>query len=139
MRGAAWVATLAAADLPAGAQVVRWDGSKRVGRLLDGAYTAEVDVTDAVGPSSFTQPFTSDVRPPVAVILPGKPLRVRVSEPCLLTVRVDGRSIRVAARAAGIVRIPGAGAARHVRVVAWDAAGNVSRPVVRPGAVVPGQ
>jgi hypothetical protein len=31
----------------------------------------------------------------------------------------------------GVVRIPWAGPASRVRVVAWDAAGNASVPVVR--------
>jgi hypothetical protein len=122
---------------------VRWDGSKRLGRLLDGSYTAEVDVTDAAGESSFAVPFASDTRRPVVTVPPGSPLRVRVSEPALLTLLVGGRPLRRTVTAAGLVRIPGAGAARRVRVVAWDAAGNVSRPVVRPaarpGTVRPGQ
>ena len=65
-------------------------------------------------------------------ILPGKPLRVRVSEPALLTLRVNGHALSVRAAAAGVVRVPWTGPAGRIRVVAWDAAGNVSRPVLRP-------
>ena len=54
-----------------------------------------------------------------------------MSEPAVLTLVIDGRSLRREVSKAGTVRIPGAGAATRVRVVAWDAAGNSSGPVVR--------
>jgi hypothetical protein len=132
LRDGKWVATVFAGDLAAGARVVRWDGAKRQGRLLDGAYTAEVDATDAVGTSSLALPFASDTHAPAVQILAGKPLRVRVSEPALLTLRVNGHALSVRAAAAGVVRVPWTGPVGRVRVVAWDSAGNVSRPVLRP-------
>jgi hypothetical protein len=64
-------------------------------------------------------------------ILRGKPLRVFVSEPALLQLRIDGAGLSVRATRAGVVRVPWTGRAGRVRVVAWDFAGNVSRPVVR--------
>jgi hypothetical protein len=64
-------------------------------------------------------------------ILPGRGLRVEVSEPALLTFVIDGRSLRRQVARAGVVRIPWSGVAASVRVVAWDAAGNMSGPVVR--------
>ena len=139
LRDGKWVATVFTGDLAPGARVVRWDGTKRLGRLLDGAYTAEVDATDAVGTSSLDLPFASDTHAPTVQILPGKPLRVRVSEPALLTLRVNGHALSVRVAAAGVVRVPWTGPAGRIRVVAWDAAGNVSRPVLRPGPVRPGQ
>ena len=131
LRGGTWVATLFAGDLPAGPHVVRWDGSKRVGRLLDGAYTAEVDATDTVTTSAAALPFVADTRAPVVRILPGAPLRISISEPAVLKLRVNGSVQSVSAPHVGVLRIPGAGPAARVRVVAWDAAGNVSRPAVR--------
>ena len=127
----AWVATLFSGELPAGPHAVRWDGSKRVGRLLDGSYTAVVDATDAVTASTVSLPFASDTRGPVVRILPGRPLRVWVSKPATLTLRVDGTALTQIAPAPGVVRVRWQGTASHVRVVAWDSAGNVSRPAAR--------
>ena len=131
LRGGTWVATLFSGDLAAGPHVVRWDGSKRAGRLLDGVYTAEVDATDTVTTSAAALPFTADTHAPVLRILPGAPLRISISEPALLKVRVNGSTRSVSALRAGVVRVPAAGPAARVRVVAWDAAGNVSRPAMR--------
>ena len=125
------MATPFAGDLSAGPHVVRWDGSKRLGRLLDGEYTIEVDATDAITTSVLAFPFTSDTHPPSLRVLRGAPLRVYVSEPALLQLRVNGTSLSVRAAQAGVVRVPWDGPAARVRVVAWDAAGNVSRPAVR--------
>jgi N-acetylmuramoyl-L-alanine amidase len=132
LRDGRWVATPFAGSLVAGPRLVHWDGAKRLGRLRDGAYTAVVEATDTLTTSSSTLPFAADTRAPVVRVLPGRPLRVWVSEPATLTLRVDGRPARVEARRAGAVRVPGDRGASHVRVVAWDAAGNVSIPARRP-------
>jgi hypothetical protein len=131
LRGGTWVATLFFGELAAGQHVVRWDGSKRLGRLLDGVYTVEVDATDAVTTSALALPFASDTHAPVVRILPGRPLRVWLSEPALLKLRVNGSALSVVASRAGVLRVPWDGSAARVRVVAWDAVGNVSRPVLR--------
>ena len=130
-RGKAWVATPFTGQLAAGSRAVRWDGSKRLGKLLDGSYTAVVEATDAVATSSASLTFASDTRAPAVRILKGRPLRVWVSKPATLTLRVDGASLKQFAAGAGVVRIRWSGPASHVRVVAWDDAGNVSRPVSR--------
>ena len=54
-----------------------------------------------------------------------------MSEPSVLTFVIDGQALRREVKRAGVVRIPWAGPATRVRVVAWDAAGNSSGPVVR--------
>jgi hypothetical protein len=132
LRDGKYVTTLLAGDLELGAQRVVWDGTKRIGRLLDGSYEAVVDAIDVVGTTALQLPFGSDTRAPTVRILEGKPLRVWVSEPATLTLRVNGRSLTQRAAAAGEVRIAWRGPAGRVRVVAWDDAGNVSRPSVRP-------
>ncbi len=132
LRGGAWVATPFSGELAAGRRVVRWNGAKRVGKLLDGSYTALVEVTDAVATSAVSLPFASDTHAPVVRILQGRPLRVWVSKPATLTLRVDGTPLEQVVRVPGIVRVRWHGPASHVRVVAWDNAGNVSRPVARP-------
>jgi hypothetical protein len=131
LRDGAWVATLLDAPLEPGSQVVRWDGAKRVGRLLDGRYTAAIEAVANGATSEITVPFASDTHAPVVRILRGRPLRVWVSKPSTLTVRVDGVALKQVVPAAGVIRIRWRGPAAHVRVVAWDAAGNVSRPVTR--------
>jgi hypothetical protein len=76
-------------------------------------------------------PFLSDSTAPRVRILPGTSLKVQLSEPAVLTFVIDGQALRHEARRSGVVRIPWAGPATRVRVVAWDAAGNASGPVVR--------
>jgi len=89
-------------------------------------------VTDAVvGTTSVSVPFTSDTTAPRVRILPGRPLRVEVSEPALLTLRIDGAVRQRDVKRAGVVRITWGRRAARVRVVAQDAAGNSSGPVVR--------
>ena len=130
-RDGRWVATPLAGHFEPGVQRLAWDGMRTVGLLRDGEYRVVVDVTNEVGAISFGVPFVSDTVAPSVRILPGRALRVEVSEPSMLTLVVDGRSLKHEVRKAGIVRIPWSGEARRVRVVAWDAAGNVSAPAVR--------
>ena len=131
LRDGAWVATAFSGAVAAGRRVVYWDGAKRRGRLLDGAYTSVVEATDATGTSSLVLSFASDTRPPAVRILPGKTLRVWVSEPARLAVRVSGHAIAMTAPGGRAIRVPWQGLAGRVRVVAWDKAGNVSRPATR--------
>jgi hypothetical protein len=131
LREGRWVATPVAASYAAGTHRFVWDGRRAAGSLRDGAYEALVQVDDQVTSASFAVPFASDTTAPRVRILPGRPLRVGVSEPSSLTLRIDGAIVRREVRKAGIVRIPWRGAARRVRVVALDAAGNSSGPVVR--------
>jgi hypothetical protein len=108
-----------------------WNGQRVSGLVRDGAYVAVVEATGGVGVTSYGVPFVSDTVAPRIRILPGKRLRVEVSEPSTLTFVIDGQSLRREVRKAGIVGIPWGGPASRVRVVAWDAAGNASGPVVR--------
>jgi N-acetylmuramoyl-L-alanine amidase len=128
LRDGKWVATPFAGSLAAGPRGVVWDGRKRLGRLLDGSYTAIVEATEPLGTSSLSLPFVSDTRAPVVRFLPGRRVRVWVSEPATLVLRIAGRSARVVAARPGPVAIPAVRGTR-VRLVAWDAAGNASRPV----------
>ncbi|MEX2613118.1 MAG: hypothetical protein WD380_06045, partial [Gaiellaceae bacterium] len=97
-----------------------------------GTYSAVVEATDAVvGTTSVAVPFTSDTTAPRVRVFPGRPLRVEVNEPALVTLRIDGAVRRREVKRPGVVRIPWSGRAARVRVVAQDAAGNTSKPVVR--------
>ena len=131
LREGKYVTTLTNAQLGPGVQRLDWDGSKRIGRLLDGSYEAVVEATDTIGLSTLRLPFLSDTRAPVVRILKGRPLRLWVSEAAVLTLRVNGQSLRQEATKSGELRVPWRGPAGRVRAVAWDAAGNVSRPAVR--------
>jgi hypothetical protein len=132
LRDGAWTATPFVGELPPGPQVVTWDGTKRLGRALDGAYAAELTVTDAVGSIVQTIPFAVDSTPPRVAILSTRPLRVQVSEAGAIVVVADGRRQVVPAPAAGAYAVPDAAAPKRVRVIAWDTSGNASRPALYP-------
>ncbi len=129
LRNGKWVATLFKGALEAGPRTVDWDGSKRVGRLLDGDYEAIVDATDPVTTSSIAVPFAADRTQPKVKILQRFPLRLWLSEPARVTLRFGTRSVVRDATAAGVLRVWKVPRTGIVRVVAWDAAGNKSIPV----------
>ena len=131
LRDGTWVATPFAGTLPAGPRGVVWDGSKRLGRLLDGSYTAVVEASEPLGTSLLSLPFVSDTRAPLVQFLSGHRVRVRVSEPATLVLRIGGRPSSLSVARAGIVALP-ATPGQRVRIVAWDAAGNASAPVQTP-------
>jgi hypothetical protein len=126
-----WVASPLTASYPAGTQRFVWDGMRSAGLLRDGEYTAIVEATGEVGAISHGVPFLSDSTAPRVRILPDAGVKVDVSEPAMLTFVIDGRALRYEVKRSGVARIPWAGPVTRVRVVAWDAAGNASGPVVR--------
>jgi hypothetical protein len=132
LRDGRWVATPFAGRLEAGAQRIEWDGTKRIGRLRDGDYEVVVEATDTIGTGVVRLPFVADTRPPAVKIVSTRPLRLWVSEPAKLTLRIDGQPVKRAAQAPGELRVPGYRTAARVRAVAWDAAGNRSIPVRLP-------
>ena len=129
-RDGKWVATLQAGPLEPGIRRVVWDGTKRLGRLRDGAYEAVVEAVDALTTSTLSVPFFSDTRAPRVRIVRRAPLRVWVSEPVRLTIRLGGRSFKRDVLKAGEARIA-APRLGLVRIVGWDAAGNASTAVSR--------
>jgi hypothetical protein len=121
-----WVATpLLQASLLAGEQHLSWDGSRAAGKLLDGEYEAVVEVTDPVGTLAFGVPFAADATAPAVRILPTRQLRLSVSEPAILKLWVNGHALRRDVRRAGVVVIRWPKPVTRVRIVAWDAAGNM--------------
>ncbi len=130
-RDGRWVASPLIGSYPAGPQRFVWDGVRGAGVLRDGEYTAIVEAFGGPGKIAFGVPFVTDTTAPRLRILPNERLRVEVSEPAALTLVIDGQPLKVEATRAGVVRIPWAAPVRRVRVVAWDAAGNVSEPAVR--------
>ena len=128
LKGGKWVATPFAGPLQPGPRKVDWDGAKRVGRLVDGAYEAVVEATDPVATSIVSLPFSADTRQPKLRIVQRSPLRIWVSEPAKLTLRFGARSLVYDAAAAGTALVPKAPRLGIVRAVAWDLAGNRSIP-----------
>jgi hypothetical protein len=126
-----WVASPLVASYPPGTQSFVWDGMRVGGLIRDGQYTAVVEATAGPGAIAFGVPFGADSTVPRVRILAGAPLRVSVSEPSVLTFVIDGQALRREVKRAGVIRIPWSGPATRVRVVAWDAAGNSSGPVLR--------
>jgi hypothetical protein len=126
-----WVATPFAGPLAPGLLKVDWDGTKRLGRLLDGSYEAVIEATDPIATSRLSIPFVADTRKPRMRILQRNPLQVWVSEPAKLTFRFGTRSLVRDIAAPGAARIPNAPRLGLVRAVAWDSAGNKSLPVSR--------
>jgi hypothetical protein len=121
-----WIATVFDGALTVGPQVIPWDGRKRIGRLLDGTYEAELSI------SGFAQriPFRSDSTRPRLRVLRLRPARLWVSEPAEVFLTVDGNRRRVRRERAGGFALPGPRPRRVLRVVARDAAGNTSKPLV---------
>jgi hypothetical protein len=130
-RDGRWVASPSIGTFAPATLDFLWNGQRASGPLRDGEYEAVVEAESSVGTISYAVSFVSDTVAPVVRILPGKGLKVRVSEPAALTFVIDGSSLRRAVRKAGVIHIPWPGPARRVRVVAWDTAGNASTPVLR--------
>ena len=132
VRDGRWVASPQAASYQPGAHTFEWNGVRAAGPLRDGTYTAVVNATDAVvGLVSVEVPFVSDTTAPRVRILPARGIRVEVSEPAVLFLKIDGARRERDVMRAGVVRIPWEGVARRIRVIARDAAGNTSKPVIR--------
>jgi hypothetical protein len=132
LREGRWVASPLFARFEPGAHRFSWNGMRAAGRLRDGSYAAVVEASDAVaGSVSVDVPFASDTVAPQVRFLPSRFIRLEVSEPGRLLLRIDGARVEREVRKAGVVRVRWEGAARKVRVVVEDAAGNRSKPVLR--------
>jgi hypothetical protein len=120
------LASVYSATLPAGAQSVIWTPSG----LKDGKYAAVLTATNELGNVVHTLLFRIDTVPPVLTALSFRKLRFRVSEPATIRLVLNGRLITRSVRA-GVFsyRAP---RVRSVRIVAQDAAGNVSRTLKYP-------
>jgi N-acetylmuramoyl-L-alanine amidase len=121
-----WVATVFAGGLGAGPQILAWDGRKRLGRLLDGSYEAELTSPGDVQRLAFA----SDTRAPALRLLGLRPARLWVNEAADVVLTVDGRRRTVRRDRPGAFAVPGRPPRRVLRAVARDAAGNVGLPLV---------
>jgi hypothetical protein len=115
------LASVYSATLGVGSQTVAWTPNG----LTDGKYAAVLTATNDIGAVVHTLSFRIDTVPPVLRALSFRSLRFRVSEPVTVTLVVNGKTVKRAVRAGVFsyraVRV------KTVRIVARDAAGNVSR------------
>jgi hypothetical protein len=128
LREGKWVATLASGPFEAGPHRLPWGGAKRLGRARDGEYEAVVEATDVFTTTSLRVPFALDTTAPRIRIVQRAPLKVWVSEPVSLSLRLGARSFRRDVLRAGEVRVA-APRLGLIRIVAWDPAGNSSGAV----------
>jgi uncharacterized protein with FMN-binding domain len=121
------LASVYSADLPVGPQTVAWTPAG----LKDGKYAAVLTVTNDIGTVVHTALFRIDTVPPVLRALSFRSLRFRVSEPATVSLTVNGKRVTRVVRAGAFSFRPGS-RVRTVRIVAKDAAGNVSRTLKYP-------
>jgi hypothetical protein len=114
------------ANLAAGAQSVQWLPSG----LKDGKYAAVLTATNELGTVVHTVLFRIDTVAPVLRALSFRGLRFRVSEASKITLVLNGKRVARSVRA-GVFSYR-ASRIRTVRIVAQDAAGNVSRTLRYP-------
>jgi hypothetical protein len=120
------VAPVYSATLPAGAQSVGW---RTVG-TKDGTYAGALTTSGEVGSATRMLLFRIDTKPPTLRAGSFRALRFWVSEPSTVTLFVNGsrvvRSVRSGAFSYRHGRV------RSVRIIARDAAGNLSRTLKFP-------
>jgi N-acetylmuramoyl-L-alanine amidase-like protein len=121
------LASVYSADLPVGPQTVAWSPSG----LKDGKYAAVLTVMNDIGTVLHTALFRIDTVAPVLRALSFRSLRFRVSEPATVSLTVNGKRVTRVVRA-GVFSFPRGSRVRTVRIVAQDAAGNVSRTLKYP-------
>jgi len=132
LRDEGWIATPFAGPLPPGPQTFAWDGAKRLGRLLDGDYEAELTVSDEAGAVSQRVPFRSDTTAPQLTLLGRSPLRLQVGEPAEVTAVVNGVTQVLIRPQAGPFTAGPRTPLRTLSAVARDPAGNASATLRLP-------
>ncbi len=125
LRGSTAAATLLAATLPPGPAAVEWDGRTGGSRARDGAYTAELRLPGGI---AARLPLRLDTHAPRLRLLSRRPLRLWLSETARVVAVADGRRLTFEARP-GRVALSLARTPRRLRAVAYDEAGNASRPL----------
>ena len=113
-------------DLPVGPQTVAWSPSG----LKDGKYAAVLTAMNDVGTVVHAVLFRIDTVAPELRALSFRGLRFRISEAATVRLTLNGKLVTRAVRA-GVFSFHAA-RVRSVRIVALDAAGNVSRTLKFP-------
>src|SRR3954447_20676143 len=120
------VAPVYAATAPPGTQSVTWNAAA----TKDGVYAGALTTSGEVGSATRTALFRVDRTPPTLRARSYRGLRFWVSEPAKVTLVVNGARIVRSVRAGTFSFAHGR--VRAVRILARDAAGNVSRTLKFP-------
>jgi hypothetical protein len=106
---------------------VSWNASG----LKDGKYASVLTATNDLGVVAHTVLFRIDTVAPTLRALSFRALRFRISEPAIVRLTLNGKVVTRTIPRAGVFsyRAP---RVRTVRIVAQDAAGNVSRTLRYP-------
>jgi len=115
------VAAVYSAELPGGAQTLDWNGAG----VPDGRYAGVLTATNEIGTVRHTALFAIDTTAPQLRAISFRRLRFTVSEPAAIRLVLNGKRITRTVRAGSFSFR--ASRVRSVRIVARDAAGNVSR------------
>jgi hypothetical protein len=115
------VAPVYSATLPPGTQSIGW----KAAGTKDGIYAGALTTSGVVGSATRTVLFRIDTTPPRLRALSFSSLRFWVSEPAKVTLIVNGRRVVRSVRAGTFSYRHGR--VRSVRIIARDAAGNLSR------------
>ncbi len=128
------VATLAEGMFAAGSQRVSWDGGLAAGRVADGSYVAVVEATTELGTRRLAGPVRVDTAPPLLSVLSAfsrrgsTRIRLSLSEPARVKIWTDAGAISVEGPT-GTRTFSVRASTKRVRLRAWDAGGNASKPV----------
>jgi hypothetical protein len=120
------IASVYSAQLATGSQTVSWNGSG----ARDGRYAGVLTATNEVGTVAHSAFFRVDTVAPRLRALSFRRLRFTVSEPATIRLTLNGRRITTNVRSGTFAFR--ARRVRSVRIVAQDAAGNVSRTLRYP-------
>jgi N-acetylmuramoyl-L-alanine amidase-like protein len=119
-------------QLQPGDDELPWSGATLDGsKVPDGSYRATITVGDP--PLAVTQslPLAIDTTPPALTLVSYTPLRFKTNENVIVRGTVNGRRIATTAKP-GVFRVLARGTIHSLHVYVQDAAGNQSKPVVRP-------
>jgi hypothetical protein len=120
------VAPVYSATLPIGPQSVGWNAAG----TTDGIYAGALTTSGEVGSATRTVLFRVDTKPPTLRARSFRNLRFWVSEPARVTLIVNGNRVVRSVRAGTFSYRHGH--VRSVRIIARDAAGNLSRTLKFP-------
>jgi hypothetical protein len=120
------VAPVYSATLAPGTQSVGWNAAG----TADGTYAGALTASGEVGSATRTVLFRIDRKPPTLRVRSFRTLRFWVSEPAKVTLTVNGSRVVRSVRAGTFSYRHGR--VRSVRIVARDAAGNLSRALTYP-------
>jgi hypothetical protein len=115
------VAPVYSATLPPGTESIGW----KAAGTKDGTYAGALTTSGVAGSATRTVLFRIDTTPPRLRALSFSALRFWVSEPAKVTLIVNGRRVVRSVRAGAFSYRHGR--VRSVRIIARDAAGNLSR------------